>query len=63
MRFALICLGVNSQELTSEASKAPLLAKASVSALSEGGLGVGKQQIKANPRVEFKALDCFTNKA
>ena len=53
---------MNSEELTSEASKAPLLAKASVSALSEGGLGVGKQQIKANPRVEFKALDCFTDK-
>ena len=53
---------MSSEELTSEASKAPLLAKASVSALSEGGLGVGRQQIKANPRVEFKALDCFTDK-
>jgi len=53
---------VRSEELTSEVSKAPLLAKASVSALSEGGLGVGRQQIKANPRVEFKALDCFTAK-
>ena len=25
-------------------------------------MGVGKQQIKANPRVEFKALECFADK-
>ena len=54
--------GERGKGITSVASKSPLLAKASVSALSEGGLGVGKQQIKANPRVEFKALDCFADK-